>query len=318
MQKLWIKGAPFRSFAGNISVMHTNGTQDIIPHFSLAESSQQGHRLFEVREAGGERGQVPEEMFRPHRKDYYFFFLVKAGDSRHWVDFVSYRVQPGRLYFTLPHQVHVKEKAAPIAGTVLAFTEEFLAIGEQLSLKELPILQNPYEAHELDLLPGERTQLDHLLAQMLAEFGQDQDWKETVLHSLLEIFLVYLSRVYSRQFAHNGHQAVNRTLTKHLINLVNKNFDRLHQVSEYAPLLHISPGHLNDVIREQTGRTATELIHERILLEAKRTLFHSSLSAKEIAYRLGFEDAAYFNRFFKRLAGETPAAFRRAAREKYH
>ena len=100
--------------------------------------------------------------------------------------------------------------------------------------------------------------------------------------------------------------------------LLNEKYDSLHQVADYASLLHVTPGHLNDTLRLQTGRTATTLIHERIILEAKRALFHTPLSIKEIGYSLGFDDPAYFHRFFKRLTGTTPLDFRNAIREIHH
>ena len=83
-------------------------------------------------------------------------------------------------------------------------------------------------------------------------------------------------------------------------------------------MLQITAGHLSDVIKRQSGKTAIEHIHERIVMEAKRQLLHAGLSVKEIAYALGFDDAAYFNRFFKRITSVTPVVYRRTIREMYH
>lgn len=78
----------------------------------------------------------------------------------------------------------------------------------------------------------------------------------------------------------------------------------------YAQLLHLSANHLNTIIKEQSGKTVLQHLHARQLLEAKRLLYHTDLSVKEIAFELGFQDAAYFTRFFKRLTGTTPLAYR--------
>jgi AraC family transcriptional activator of pobA len=128
---------------------------------------------------------------------------------------------------------------------------------------------------------------------------------------------LYLSRLYQLQFD-RGNTSSDKSLLRRFKELVDKKYDTLHQVSDFSGLLNVTPGHLNDTVRLQTGKTATTLIHQRIALEAKRSLFHTDLSVKEIGYTLGFEDAAYFSRFFKRLTGETPAAFRHTIREKYH
>jgi AraC-like DNA-binding protein len=298
--------------------LYTLRQKPIIPHYSLQQVSQDGNSLFEIREVDGNTIRRGEHLFVPHRKDYYFFFLVKKGTNRHWVDFISHEVNPGNLYFTLPHQVHLKEKNASLEGTLLAFTEEFLLLQEQAAWKKLPILQNPDDRHELKLTGEDISFLDNLFTQMLAEYTQQQDWRKGMLQSYLKIFLVYLSRIYARRSEFPPVPSNSQWLMKRLKELVNEKYDSLHQVSDYAQLLNVTPGHLNDTIRDQAGRTATSLIQERIILEAKRALFHADLSVKEIAYSLGFGDAAYFNRFFKRLTGETPLHFRATIRDHHN
>ncbi|MBK6643621.1 MAG: AraC family transcriptional regulator [Bacteroidetes bacterium] len=88
-------------------------------------------------------------------------------------------------------------------------------------------------------------------------------------------------------------------------------------MSEYAQLLNITAGHLNDTIHKDLGKTAGELIHDRIILEAKRLLYHSENSIKEIATELNYKDPSYFGRFLKTHSGSTPDQFRKAIREKY-
>jgi AraC family transcriptional activator of pobA len=298
--------------------LYTLRQKTVIPHYSLQETSIDGNALFEIKEVDGASIRRSNHLFLPHRKDYYFFFLVKKGSNRHWIDFVSHEVNPGNLYFTLPHQVHLKEKNAPVDGTLLAFTEEFLLLQEQSDWKKLPILQNPDDRHELKLSGEDISFLNSLFTQMLTEFRQEQDWRKGMLQSYLKIFLVCLSRIYTRQGGSVPVSSGSQLLVRRMKELVNEKYDSLHQVSDYARLLNVTPGHLNDTIREQTGRTATSMIQERVILEAKRALFHADLSVKEIAYSLGFDDAAYFNRFFKRLTNETPTGFRTAIRENHH
>jgi len=83
-------------------------------------------------------------------------------------------------------------------------------------------------------------------------------------------------------------------------------------------MLNISAGHLSEVVKDQSGKSAITHIHERLVLEAKRLLFHTENSIKEVAFQLGFEDASYFNRFFKRITGNTPLDYRSSNREMYH
>ena len=75
--------------------------------------------------------------------------------------------------------------------------------------------------------------------------------------------------------------------------------------------MNLSPKRLNEITRKMLGKTITQLIHDRILLEAKRELIFSGRSIKEISYELGFEDPAYFSRFFKKQSGFSPTHFRK-------
>jgi AraC-like DNA-binding protein len=81
-------------------------------------------------------------------------------------------------------------------------------------------------------------------------------------------------------------------------------------VAQYAEVLDVTANHLNEAVRSATGATASDTIHERLFLESRRLLLHTSQSVGAIAQDLGFREASYFNRFFKRMAGTTPRAFR--------
>ncbi|HSC38841.1 MAG TPA: hypothetical protein VLD19_13255, partial [Chitinophagaceae bacterium] len=216
--------------------MYAVKEKTIIPHYSLAESSESGSALFEVREVTTGTGHPKEFLFLPHRKDYYFFFLSKKGHSRHWIDFVSYDVRPGAMYFTMPNQVHLKERLEPVEGIVVAFTEEFL-LPDHSGLKELPVLQNPDDRHTMPITPEEITFLDGVMQQMLQEYRQKQGWHKSMLQSYLHIFLVYLSRLYNRQFAAGPAATNGRQLVKRMKELLETEYARLHQVNDYAQLL---------------------------------------------------------------------------------
>jgi len=287
-----------------------------IPTYSLQQSSSFGNSVFEIVETKGEVRRYRSNFLIPHRKDFYFLCLVRDGSSRHWVDFVPYTLQPNTFYFAVPHQIQVKEATKPMDGIMLSFTEEYLQLEENRSLRQLPIIQNPDNGHELALTTENRQFLDDLLQKILAEFNGNQGWRNGMVQSYVSVLLIYLSRLYVEQI-----QAERISPGRRLLNAfrtyIQNHYSRLHQVADYADLLNITPGHLNDRIKQQSGKTAIEHIHERLVLEAKRLLLHTDLSAKEIAWQLGFEDAAYFHRFFKRLTGDTPTAFRTMIREMY-
>ncbi|MBC9915148.1 AraC family transcriptional regulator [Chitinophaga varians] len=296
--------------------MITGASTISIPKYSLEQSGGRNN-LFDVRRIGTDDREMPSILLSPHRKDFYMLVLVEQGSSRHWVDMRPYTLKPDTFYFTAPHQVHVKEEPEPMKGMVLYFTEAFLDAAANQQIRQLPLMQNPDNGHELVLEAGEVTYIRDIMLRMADEYEQRPDWHNTMLQAYLHVLLIYLSRLYTQQFTAHEKQPGRQLLNKFL-GLVASNYTRYHEVAAYAGLLNITAGHLGDVVREQSGKSAIEHIHARVLLEARRMLFHTDQSIKEIAFALGFEDASYFNRFFKRGCQQTPLAFRTATRKMYH
>jgi AraC family transcriptional activator of pobA len=292
--------APEKSIIASYPLLNTDGTPAMI----------------QVRESDGVEVIIDPGFLQPHRKDYYLFAFVQEGSNRHWIDDVPYTVKHGHFYFTVPPQVHLKEETCPMKGLVAYFTDEFLSLEENRMLRQLPIIQNPAGGHELVLTEADRVFIEDIMRKMLAEYNNGGDWHNQMLTSWLRVLVIYLSRLYAEQL---GEHCItqNYCLLKGYQQLISEHYINTHDVAAYADLLNISPGYLNDVIKQQSGKTAITHIHNRLVVEAKRRLLHTELSVKEIADDLGFEDAAYFNRFFKRLAGDTPISYRHKIREMY-
>ncbi|MGK4568403.1 helix-turn-helix domain-containing protein [Flavobacterium sp. 3HN19-14] len=97
--------------------------------------------------------------------------------------------------------------------------------------------------------------------------------------------------------------------------LLEKNYGTLKRPGEYAKLLNISTPYLNECIKNSTSSSVSQLIHERVILEAKRLLYHTDKSVKEIAFELGYADYPYFTRLFRKVTGITALAFKRKNHE---
>jgi AraC family transcriptional activator of pobA len=290
--------------------------KNIISSYPLVTINGGKPAMIEVHEANGVDIIIDPVFLQPHRKDYYFFAFVEEGGSRHWIDFVPYTVRPGHFYFTVPQQVHLKEETKPMKGFVAGFTEEFLLLEENRMLRQLPVIQNPAGAHEIVLSDEDITYIADVMRKMTTEFNAGGSWQNQMLTSWLRVLVIYLSRLYNEQFGESK-ITQNHCLLKNFQELIGERHAELHDVAAYASLLNLTPGYLNDVVKQQSGKTAINHIHNRLVVEAKRKLLHTDLSVKQIADELGFEDAAYFNRFFKRLTESTPMAFRQQIREMY-
>jgi AraC family transcriptional activator of pobA len=286
-----------------------------IPVYPLTPPDAPGNRHFQLMRAEGGQPAFRQNMLQPHRKDYYHLVFVQRGGSRHWVDMTPYVLKENALYFSAPGQLQLKEKLAPLWGVSVAFTREFLA-QQPAALAQLPLLLNPQNGHELLLTPADVAFVEDTLARLEAESHRPGEWQQPMLTAHLTVLLTYLSRLYTEQFP--GHEpSADQLLLRKYRARIEAHFRERHEVGAYAALLHISAGHLSEVVKAQSGKPAIAHIQERLVLEARRLLFHTPQSVKEIAYDLGFADASYFSRFFKRETGLTPAGYRAGSREMY-
>lgn len=287
-----------------------------VPVFSLEADNITANKHFRMYNF---EGSLPNrsDLLIPHRKDYYLIAFVRRGGNRQWIDMTPYSLKGNTIYFTGPGQIIVKEGFEQLWSTGIAFTTEFLLFQENASLRHLPLLSNPQNGHELLLAEPDVLFIEDLLAKINSEYLNPGNWQQSMLSAYLTLLLTYLSRLYTTQFPDDTITS-DKGLVKAFQEKIEENFRELHEVGDYAGILHISAGHLSEVIKVQSGRPAIKHIHERRVLEAKRMLFHTSISLKEIAFDLGFAEDSYFNRFFKRETGTTPAQYRSGIRKMYH
>lgn len=296
--------------------MHILNHNQQVPVYPLEPDEVTGNKYFKVYNYDGS---LPNQadLLIPHRKDHYLLVFIRRAGSRQWIDMTPYILKDNTIYFTGPNQIIVKEEFKQLWSTGIAFTGEFLSFQENASLSRLPLIQNPQSGHELLLTDDDINFVEDMLAKINVEYQRPGEWQQRMLTAHLTVLLTYLSRLYTEQFKDND-TSVNKLLLKQFQAKINECFRELREVGDYASLLHISAGHLSEVVKTQSGKPAIKHIHERLVLEARRLLFHTNNSLKEIAFDLGFADASYFNRFFKRETGVTPAEYRADIRKMYH
>ena len=265
-------------------------------------------------------GDLPpqSDLLVPHRKDYYLLvFIRRAGNTRQWLDMRPYILKDNTCYFTGPNQVIVKEGLEELWSTGIAFTTEFLSLQENVSIGRLPLVQHFHRGPELLLTEADVNFVEDMLARINVEYQQPSEWQQRMLAAYLMLLLTYLSRLHTGQYTSNDTSA-EKQLLLHFQSQIDQRFRELHEVADYAPLFHLSAKHLSESVKQQSGKPAIKHIHERLVLEARRLLFHTNQSLKEIAFDLGFSDDSYFNRFFKRETGVTPTEYRTTVRKMYH
>ncbi|MHA4869538.1 helix-turn-helix domain-containing protein [Duganella sp. PWIR1] len=139
--------------------------------------------------------------------------------------------------------------------------------------------------------------------------------RSAALEALLTLLLITLIRaVPNGQLEHEGANPVSVRQAERFRDLVNQHYGKNLRLQEYASMMAVSVSQLRSVCSSALGQSPTKLIHSRIVTEAKRSLIFSDLPVEQIAFRLGFDDAAYFTRFFRREVGQTPSQFRTTAK----
>lgn len=253
----------------------------------------------------------------PHRHTYYEIFFFIHGGGIHEIDFEAIEVKSLSIHFISPGQIHLLKRKRNSYGYVIHFTPEFLHLTQHNSIKNpFPFLNNSLSTKNILLKKEEFYPLIVLLETVQKEYSASSIEKHEILRAYLEIILLKCKELYQKQ-----DNKMNKMQKEPVIDTfreaIDKYYKQYHFVKEYANKLAVSPEYLNQLVSKHSGKTAHEWIHERIVLEAKRLLLHSNLTAKEIAFELNFSDSSYFTRFFKKNAKVSPIEFRERTRKKY-
>jgi len=243
--------------------------------------------------------------------------FIEKGSGIHYVDFHEYPVNDGLVFFLMPGQMHQLLFFAQPKGHLIAFTEEFL-LRNSISQK---MIDDLYLFNEYGISPPLTLNESQLPAYQNV-FEQMKYFSESVgrynteaIASLVQLFLVLSNNHCSIRKEDNTQLLESgNALLRSFRNLLNKRFATEHQVSGYADEIAVTADYLNKIVKNLTGVSAKEHIQNKLVLEAKRALVFTEISNKELAYSLGFEEAAHFNNFFKKMTGMSPGEFRSGSR----
>jgi len=250
-----------------------------------------------------------EHLRKPHRHQFYAFFLVTKGKGSHDIDFQTYELKPGRLFLIAPGQVHAWNKISRVHGFVTFFTDSFVALSKGRKIMAAWPVFRPEHPCFVDLTSPDGAswvrEFEFMEAEMIASDGFSRD---SIFYTLGRL-LVQAARLFVR-FAPLV-KSPKPDLVQEFRDLIEKSYAEKHKPMDYAVMLNVTPNHLNMIAKKTTGKSAGILIRDRLLLEAKRLLAHTPLTVAEVGYTLNFTDNSYFGRYFKEHVGMTPQAFRK-------
>lgn len=254
----------------------------------------------------------------PHRHTFYEILYLTSGEGYHIIDSEPHRIKTPIFYFISPGQVHFWELTKVFEGHFLMFNEDFLVFPSSglNSIEEVTFFYTVGESPELSLNTEQALQINELLHSIEDEYRVKEANRASVLRAYLHILITRLQR-FSNGNKNENKSAGHSSMVRKFKHLVSENFLKNLSVQDYADKIGISVSHLSNTLKTMTGLTPAQIIHNEVLLEAKRLLIHTDLTVSEAGYQLSFEDPSYFSRFFKRETGLSPKQFRINIREKY-
>ena len=251
---------------------------------------------------------------RPEQIDAYSIYWIKEGKGTYNIDFESYSFDGNVLFFLSPGQVFSVDSEKIKEAYKINFVRDFYCI--QTHDKEVScngvLFNNIYETPFVKPSKDETAKLNLILEHLIDEFQQQETAQYDMLQAYLKQFIILSVRVKKGNYSIKDDTETK--LFKDFSTLVDLNFKKEHSVTYYGERLGLSPKSITKHFQKIGVNTPSDYIKNRIVLEAKRQLIYSDHSVKQIAYDLGFNDPAYFTRFFTKAATISPLQFKKDAK----
>ena len=248
------------------------------------------------------------------RNNFYTIVWVKVGDGLLKVDFSEYSFQKDTFFAFSPYQPFMFSTDKKIKGIAIQFHSDFYCIHRNPAETncDTVLFNNIYQAPFFNVEKEMREKFDFLIAQLKSEFSHDENQNYELLVPNLKVFLGNASRIKAKSQVEKPKFTDTKTpfVLQNLKSEIETNFKEKHSASDYADLLNISSNALAKLVRSHYNKTLTQLITERIIIEAKRELYMTSKPIKEIAWSLGYNDEYYFSRLFKSSTDISPQLYR--------
>ncbi len=248
------------------------------------------------------------------RNNYYSLIWIEEGSGKVKADFAEYIFTTNSLFAFSPYQPFMFQ-AEKIKGTAIHFHPDFFCIHKHQTEVACHgvLFNNIYQPPFTMIDESSIGTLTMLIEQMRSEIKNASLAQYEILVSYLKIFLITSSRLKTEQQPEALELVSDLKepfVLQHLKEAIEKDFKKKHSASDYAEALNISAKALAKITKNYFNKTITELISERIIIEAKRELYLTKKTVKEIAYELGYDDEHYFSRFFKNNADVSPQIYR--------
>lgn len=256
----------------------------------------------------GEDNEAQHDYSKPHRDNHYMLLLSTQGQFKLNLDFEDIEINGPALLLIYPEQVHHIINVYEPQGWAISFDSSLMDKELQLIFEKdfnEPLSLNPesffYQQASAVMKLLENMQLN------LSDTIYSSRAKNSLLDALLSLVAGHITAFSTARKSKTSRGAIIEQAFKQLLR---KHYKTWKQPALYAAELHITVAHLYDTVKEITGNSVSAMIQDYSILEAKRLLWFTKLSVKEIGYELGYDEPVYFGKLFKKATGLTPLKFR--------
>ena len=262
--------------------------------------------------------EVKRKQVMPYnRRAYYKISLIRGKNRVEYADRVIDVAKNALLFATPKVPYHWIPQDENQSGSFCVFTDEFMVKNKSgVVVDELSVFK-PGAYPVFEITDEEAEEIGFLFRKMEKEIISDYEFKYDLIRNYVLELIHYGQKLQPATALHSSPNASARIITL-FIELLERQFPiefpsqklELRSAKEYADRLTVHVNHLNKVLKENTGKTTTEILSSRLVLEAKILLKQTDWNISEIAYSLGFEEVAHFSNFFKKQTSMAPQAFR--------
>ncbi|WP_192348056.1 AraC family transcriptional regulator [Algoriphagus sp. Y33] len=262
----------------------------------------------------GLRNHLSKHQFiqKPHKHDFYIIVVFTQGKGSHTIDFKTYPVEQGSAFFLSPGQVHSWKLSSDTDGHILFFSADFYSsVFPRIRLNRYGLFNSTLAFLKLEIQSSDEKEILCIFDKTYQE-TQNPTWATMdLLRNFTDTLLIYFYRYKGKRTSCSQEEKLVNDQFEKFEMLVDNYFKKHREASFYADKMKLSMKQLNGFCKKSVGKTSSQLILDRVLLEAKRLLTHADLNISQIAYELEFDDASYFSRLFKKKVGVTPEQFRK-------
>lgn len=253
----------------------------------------------------------------PHRHEgLHQFLFLESGSMRGTVDGTTLEARAPALLLLAPgsvHGFHFRPETQGHQLTIPSTTLKAVLAQTRFMADELA-----HSSLQTRLPKASSQEIRHLFQQIAKEFHSLQPGRVQALLACATLLAVACVRSGVRPLARPELPGARDALARRYLALVEEHFRSAQTLNDYAKQLGVTVDHLSRACRQVMSQSALELLHERRLLEARRLLAYSQLPIAHIAHQLGYDDPAYFSRFFQRRVGVPPSGYRAQVADGLH